>query len=399
MDSQLPTNTTDGAQGSSSKEMTTRIATVKPKRRPLSRGWFAAVVIGGALLASTAGTAAVLSLYNDQTTQVVNNESVVLQEGELVADVADKVSPSVVSIVTESSLPGQFGSPIEQSAGSGIIISNDGYIVTNKHVVSSSNEKVQVILADGTSYENVTFVGSDPSNDIAFLKIQNVSNLVPASLGDSAALKVGQKVIAIGNALGQYQNTVTTGIISGTSRPVTASDSTGSAVESLENLLQTDAAINPGNSGGPLVNLEGKVIGINTAVASDAEGIGFAIPINDVKGMIKTLLSDGKVVKPYIGVRYASITPDVVKRYNLDVKDGGYIISSGNAPAVASGSPADKAGLKAGDIITKIGETAVDSAHPFASLVAQHSVGETVTLTYIRDGKTKTVDVTLAARE
>lgn len=368
-------------------------------KKPLRRGHSAAWLLVGSLVAGGIGAYTVERFIGDNT-QVINNQSVVMQEGELVASVASQVSPSVVSIVTESTGRNIYGiSTIQQSAGSGIIISQNGYVMTNKHVVNSSAENVEVILADGTSYDDVEFVGSDPTNDIAFLKIKNVSGLTPAKLGDSASLKVGQKVIAIGNALGQYQNTVTTGIISGTSRPVMASSANGSSVEALENLLQTDAAINPGNSGGPLVGLNGEVIGINTAVASQAEGIGFAIPINDAKGMIKTLLADGKVVKPYVGVRYISVTPDVVKQYNLNVKNGAYVKSSPNAPAVVSGSPAEKAGLKEGDIITKIDDTPVDSAHPFASLIAQHSVGDKVKLVYLRDGRENTVEVTLAPRQ
>jgi serine protease Do len=316
----------------------------------------------------------------------------------VIANVASKVSASVVSIVTESSARTYFGySTTQESAGTGIIISGDGYIMTNKHVVSSTTKSIQVVAADGTTYKDVSFVGSDPNNDVSFIKIKGVKDLKAVTLGDSSAMKVGQKVVAIGNALGEYQNTVTTGIISALGRPVTAGDSTGSETEQLENLIQTDAAINSGNSGGPLVNLSGEVIGMNTAVASDAQGIGFAIPINDVKGMVKTLLASGKVEKPYIGVRYISITPDVASEYNLSVKNGAYIVSGNGQDAVVSGSPADKAGLKEKDIITKVDGTNVDSTHPFASLVAQHSVGDKVTLTYLRDGKQATVTVTLAA--
>ncbi|HMR72803.1 MAG TPA: trypsin-like peptidase domain-containing protein [Candidatus Saccharibacteria bacterium] len=371
----------------------------EPKpRQPLSRVTFGMLVVFASLAAGTGGAAAVVHFWGDNT-QIVNQQSVVMQESELVSEVAEKVSPSVVSIVTEETMTSYFGgTSTSQSAGSGVIVSKDGYIITNKHVVSSSTKDFKVIASDGTTYDDVTFVGSDPSNDIAFLKIKNVSDLTPATLGDSSTMKVGTKVVAIGNALGEYQNTVTTGIISGLSRPVTASDSTGRSVESLENLMQTDAAINPGNSGGPLVNLSGEIIGINTAVASDAEGIGFAIPINDVKGMIKTLLAEGKVVKPYIGVRYVSITPEVAKQYDLDAKNGAYVVSGGSDPAVVAGSPAEKAGLKEKDIITKVNGTTVDGTHPFASLIAQHSVGEKVTLTYVRDGKEATVTVTLAER-
>lgn len=378
-------------------EATTKHSPPKEKKR-MRRGPFVLLVGLMCLVLGFVGPATFWATGWLSKTNTVNSETVVSQEGDVIAGVADKVSPSVVSIVTESTTQGYFGySTSQESAGTGIIISADGYIMTNKHVASSTTKSIQVVTADGTTYKDVSFVGSDPNNDVAFIKIKDVSNLSAAALGDSSAMKVGQKVIAIGNALGEYQNTVTTGIISALGRPVTAGDSTGTETEQLENLIQTDAAINSGNSGGPLVNLSGEVIGMNTAVATDAQGIGFAIPINDVKGMVKTLLATGKVQKPYVGVRYISITPDVVTQYNLSVKSGAYITGgSGGQPAVVSGSPADKAGLKEGDIITKVDGTSVDSTHPFASLIAQHSVGDKVTLTYLRDGKESTVTITLA---
>ncbi len=367
-------------------------------KKRMSRGVFALLIGAMCLILGFAGPVVFWATGTLTTTNTVNSETVVSQEGDVIASVATKVSPSVVSIVTESTTQNYFGYPTSrQSAGTGIIISADGYIMTNKHVVSSTTKSIQVIAADGTSYDDVSFVGSDPNNDVAFIKIKNVTDLAVVKLGDSSAMKVGQKVIAIGNALGEYQNTVTTGIISALGRPVIAASSTGTETEQLENLIQTDAAINSGNSGGPLVNLSGEVIGMNTAVATDAQGIGFAIPINDVKGMVKTLLASGKVEKPYIGVRYVSITPDVVSQYDLSVKNGAYITSGSSQPAVVSGSPADKAGFKEKDIITKVDGTNVDSTHPFASLIAQHSVGDKVTITYLRDGKESTVTVTLAS--
>ena len=369
------------------------------QNKPLSRVAFAVIVIALSSLAGFGGSAAYWSSGLAEGTETISRDKVVLQEGEVVAEVATSVGPSVVSIVTESQSATAWGYPASrQAAGTGIIISKDGYVVTNKHVVSSRGMKVQVVGADGTQYNDVEFVGSDPTNDISFLKIVGVSDLTPAVLGDSSAVKVGQKVVAIGNALGEYQNTVTTGIISALSRPVVASDGQNSA-ESLENLLQTDAAINPGNSGGPLVNLSGEVIGINTAVASGAEGIGFAIPVNDVKGMVKTLLAQGKVIKPYIGVRYTSITPAVVKERKLTVTQGALVLSTdlGEASVIA-GSPAARAGLKENDIITKVDNITIDGTHPFASVIAQHSPGDTVTLTIVRDGKEQKLQLTVGSR-
>jgi serine protease Do len=284
-----------------------------------------------------------------------------------------------------------FGAQKMQGSGSGIIISKDGYILTNKHVVSGSS-KVSVILSDGTVYDDVKVLGTDPLNDLGFIKIDGVDNLKPAALGDSSSVRIGQKVVAIGNPLGEYQNTVTSGIISGTGRPISAQD--GNSVENLTDLIQTDAAINPGNSGGPLVNLSGQVVGINTAVAADAQGIGFAIPINSSKGIIKNLLKTGKVSRAYIGVQYITITPEVAKKYNLSVKKGAYV-SSDSGSSVIQGSPAEKAGVKDKDIITKVGDISVGDRGNVSSLVSEHTIGDRVPLQILRDGKYTTVVVTL----
>ncbi len=345
--------------------------------------------LGGGYLASRFGDTA-------NRTVIADGNAVVSQEEEDISTVASKVGPSVVSIMTKTQAQSYFGTQTVDGAGTGIIISKDGYILTNKHVISDS-QSVTVVSSDGTTYSDVKVVGTDPLNDLAFLKINGVSDLTAATLGDSSSVRIGQKVVAIGNSLGEYQNTVTSGIISGTGRPVTASEGSGSgATETLTDLLQTDAAINPGNSGGPLTNLSGQVIGINTAVAEDAQGIGFAIPINSSKGIIKNLLKTGKIERPYIGVNYVTITPEVAKQYNLSVKKGAYVHSDSGS-AVMSGSPADKAGVKDGDIITKVGDIEVGERGSVASLVSEYSIGETVQLTILRDGKTITVDVTLQA--
>lgn len=318
-------------------------------------------------------------------------------EEDTIASVVDKVSPSVVSILTKSQGQSYFGSEEQEGAGTGIIVSKDGYVMTNKHVVDGANT-VRVVLADGTSYDTVQVLGTDPLNDVAFLKIAGATNLPAAELGDSTSVRVGQKAIAIGNSLGQYQNTVTSGIISGTGRPISAqSGSSSNAVENLTDLLQTDAAINPGNSGGPLLNLGGQVIGINTAIVEDAQGIGFAIPINATKGILKGVLSNGKVQRAYLGVNYIAITPDVAKQYNLSVKKGAYIYSGNDRSAVVSGGPADKAGIKDKDIITKVGNIDVGDKGGVASLVGEYAPGDMIELTMLRDGQPMTVQVTLSA--
>ena len=328
---------------------------------------------------------------SDQGSNVVISQ----KEADL-AELVEKTSPTVVSIVT-SQVSGQgFFQQEVEGAGTGIVISEDGYILTNKHVISEARS-VQVVMSDGTRHSDVTIVGSDPLNDIAFLKIKNVSDLKVATLGDSGAMRVGQDVIAIGNSLGQYQNTVTSGIVSGLGRPVTAASSElNSRVESLTDLLQTDAAINPGNSGGPLINSAGQVVGINTAIAADAQGIGFAIPINAAKGMIRGVIANGKVEKAYLGVQYVAITPDVRTQYKLSV-DQGALVRSGSGSAVESNGPADKAGIKDGDIITKVNEKSVGNQGGLGSLVAEFMPGEKVTLTIIRDGKEQQKTLTLGA--
>jgi serine protease Do len=324
-----------------------------------------------------------------------NGQKLVLQESEIVAEVAKKVSPSVVSIVTESySSTSQFFSPsLEEGAGTGVIISKDGYIITNKHVVSEGTTKVAVIAADGTRYDDVTVVGRDPLNDIAFLKINGAKELQEATLGDSGKVDIGQKVIAIGNALGQYQNSVTSGIVSGIGRPVVANENGEDA--SLSDLLQTDAAINPGNSGGPLVNVKGEVIGINTAIIENAQGIGFALPINATKGLRKSVLETGKVRRAYIGIQYITLTPEVARELKLGIKYGAYVGTSGGGRSVVAGSPAAKAGIRNGDIVTEVNGTTIDQRNSLATLLAEYVPGDKVTLTILRDGRAQKIDVTL----
>ncbi len=316
-------------------------------------------------------------------------------EEQSVMGVTEKVSPSVVSIVTNIRTQSYFGMQDAQAAGTGIIVSKDGYILTNKHVISGASS-VQVITVDGTTYNSVAVVGVDPLNDVAYLKVPGVNNLPPAELGDSSTVRVGQSVVAIGNALGQYQNTVTSGIISGVGRPVEAGDGEGS-VESLTDLLQTDAAINPGNSGGPLLNMAGQVIGINTAIAQDAQGIGFTIPINATKGMLKSVLAGKGVKRSYIGLRYLPITAELAVRQNLPVRQGAYIRTDDGSSAVVAGGPADKAGIRNGDIVTKINNLEVGKNGGIASLIGAFAPGETVKVTLLRDGKEQAISVTLGA--
>lgn len=346
------------------------------------------------------------------TGTTTSEKQVVTSESELISNIAKQVGPSVVSVnvtSTSQNTNNIFGFPglsqSEQSAGTGIILNADGLIITNRHVVAGSVTNVSVTLSDGTELRDVSVLGRTSQNsslDIAFLKVNNLEGkkLTPAVLGDSSKVQVGDSVVAIGNALGQFQNTVTSGIISGYGRQVQASSSDSSqASESLDDLFQTDAAINEGNSGGPLVNLNGQVIGINTAIAGNAQNIGFAIPINDVKGLIQQVVSTGKLQQPWLGVYYIPITNDVVQQYNLDVSQGAWIPVKGaiGQDPIVAGGPADKAGLQAGDIITKVDGTAIDQSHSLTSIIGQDKVDQQVNLTIVRSGKTMQVQATLGA--
>jgi S1-C subfamily serine protease len=329
-----------------------------------------------------------LSATSDGNAAVTDQES-------SIASVAEKVGPSVVSIVTQTQSTSRYGTTSSgAAAGTGVIVSKDGYVMTNNHVIESST-KVSVVDSKGELYENVTVVGRDPLNDIAFLKIKADKEFTPVTLGNSSTIRTGQQVVAIGNALGQYSNSVTSGIISGTGRPITADTGSGDT-ETLTDLIQTDASINPGNSGGPLVNMAGQVIGINTAIVEDANGIGFAIPINSTKGVLEGVLQTGKISRAFLGVNYLTVTPDVAREYDLPVNAGAYVYASGSNP-VSSGSPADKAGLKSGDIITKVNDETVGTQGALSSILGEYKPGDKITVTYLRDGKEQTTTVTLSA--
>ncbi|MGY4893512.1 MAG: S1C family serine protease [Candidatus Saccharimonadota bacterium] len=355
-------------------------------------------VFGSIILISlglVGGMFAVRYFGNESTPSLTStadgNTTVTAAEGSIAA-VAEKVGPSVVSILTETEVRSYFGTSTGEGAGTGIVVSEDGYILTNNHVIDGATT-VSVVDSSGELYEDVTVVGRDPLNDVAFLKIKSDTKFTPATLGNSATLRTGQQVVAIGNALGQYSNTVTSGIVSGTGRPVTASSGNGQT-ESLTDLIQTDASINPGNSGGPLVNMAGQVIGINTAIAEDANGIGFAIPINSTKGILAGVLETGKVSRAYFGVNYLTVTPDVAREFDLSVTKGAYVYASGSSSAVVANSPADKAGIKDGDIITKINNDEIGPSGSLSSIIGQYRPGDTVTITYLRDGKEATTKLT-----
>ena len=312
-----------------------------------------------------------------------------------IADISSKVSDGVVSIVTSSVSNSLFGNEYTSTAaGTGMVVTADGYVVTNKHVIDGAN-KIAVVLNDGTRFENVSVVATDPLNDVAFLKLSDVSNLKPVTLGDSKTISIGQQVIAIGNALGLYQNTVTSGIISGTGRSIYAMNSSNSGTEKLNDMIQTDAAINSGNSGGPLVNAAGEVIGINTATSSTAENVGFAIPISSIKGMLNSLISTGKAGRAYLGVYQVEITSEIAQKMNLPVTKGAYLYNSGSFSAILSGSAADKAGLKDNDIVVAVNGAKVGVAGSLSNLIGEYKPGDTVQLIIVRDKQELAINVTL----
>jgi serine protease Do len=299
-----------------------------------------------------------------------------------------QVGPAVVTVVgTVSGQTSPFGgSGTATVSGSGFFLSNDGYVLTNNHVVEGTSS-VTLVLSDGTQ-EKATIVGTDPYSDIAVLK---ASGKVPAvaALGNSDVLNPGETAIAIGSPLGDFKNTVTVGVVSATGRSIDSGQG-----YMIEGLIQTDAAINQGNSGGPLVDLAGQVIGVNTLIVRNtgtgavAEGLGFAIPIDTAKAVADQLIQTGHVTHPYLGIGFQPITPDVANAYNLPVQYGTYVTN------VAAGSPAAKAGLQQGDIITKIGSVTMDANNSFINVMYTYKPGDQVTIDLVRGGKTIQVQVT-----
>lgn len=383
------------------------------RTRNVKLGWLILAGILASALVGFGGGWLGASRANDTVfdASLGSQKQVVTSEGQLINQIAKMVGPSVVSVnvtSTSQNTDSFFGYGLpqsEQSAGTGIILTSGGLIITNRHVVPAGTTSVSVTLSDGTEIKDVSVVGrtsTSSSLDVAFLKINNAKGhkLVPAVLGDSSKVQVGDSVVAIGNALGQFQNTVTSGIVSGYGRSVQASSQgSGQDAENLDDLFQTDAAINEGNSGGPLVNLNGQVIGINTAIAGGAQNIGFSIPINDVKGLVDQVEQTGKLQMAWLGVYYIPLTNDVVQQYGLDVSKGAWVPSAtiiGQNPIV-SGGPADKAGLKQGDVITKIDSQTISQDNSLTSIISHDRVGQQVTLTVIRNGRTLSLHATLGA--
>lgn len=326
-----------------------------------------------------------VSSTDPSQTLVLNNTDV----ETAVTQSVQRVGPAVVTVV--GTVPGQmtfFGPTGDQTvSGSGFFISDQGYILTNNHVVEGTKE-VKIVLSDGTE-QTASIVGTDIYSDIAVLKTDGAVPAI-AGLGNSDKLDPGESVIAIGSPLGNFKNTVTVGVVSATGRSI----DTGNGYQ-IEDLIQTDAAINHGNSGGPLVNLAGEVIGINTLVVRNtnsgdvAEGLGFAIPVNTAQAIAQQIIQQGYFARPYVGINFQPINPNIAARYNLPAQWGVYVTD------VTSGGPASQAGIRQGDIITKIGDVVLDETHSYVNTLFTFQPGNQVTLTLMRDGKEMQVQVTL----
>lgn len=345
-----------------------------------------------------------------------------LAQEELVIGVVKRASPAVVNIIASKDVPvfeqyfvKPFGEEFplfeipqqrqkgtekqEISAGSGFIISEDGLILTNKHVVSAEGAEYTVYTNDGKKFQ-ARVLAADPVQDIAVVKIDAQSPLPTLELGNSGRLQIGQSVIAIGNALGEFSNTVSVGVISGLGRTITAVG--GGITETIEDVIQTDAAINEGNSGGPLLNLRGEVVGINTAIASGAQNVGFALPIDRAKKDVEQVKSGGKISYPYLGIYYVIITPDLKQRYNLSADYGAWVgrDAEGRATnqAVLPDTPAAKAGIQKDDIILEFNGERPEQTNSLEKIMQKYNPGDAVILKILRAEKEITVEVILEER-
>ncbi len=326
-----------------------------------------------------------------------NNYLPQVSQEQIIVEVVEKVSPAVVSIIITKDQP--VFEKKQVGGGTGFIISEDGMVLTNKHVVLDETAEYTVLTLDNKKFP-AEVLARDPIQDIAILKIgqeesapEEIKPFPKINLGDSDEIKIGQTAIAIGYVLGKYQNAVSVGVVSGLGRTITASG--GGFYEILEDIIQTDAAINKGNSGGPLLNLKGEVIGINTAIDIEGQNIGFAIPINKAKRDIEQVKALGKIVYPFLGVRYILINEDVQRENNLGVDYGAWVVSDKGKPAIFSDSAAEKAGLKEGDIILEFNGEKITMENSLAKIIINYNPGDKVSLKILRDNTEKLINATL----
>jgi S1-C subfamily serine protease len=356
-----------------------------------------AIAVVAGLVSGAVSALGVSTLLDDSRSGVITGDGsadastvsdVTIDESSAVITAADRVAPAVVTIQRTSG--GFFGA--QEGSGSGFIYREDGFILTNRHVVEDA-ESLIVVLNDGRQFEGTVY-GIDTLTDLAIVTI-DAANLPTAPIGASADLEPGQLAIAIGNPLGNYENTVTTGVVSGLGRQIRASDVGQTSSEQLNNLIQTDAAINPGNSGGPLVNSAGQVIGVNTAVSTAAQGIGFSIPIDVAKPIMQQAVDGERLARPWIGIYYLAISPALAEAEDLPVDHGALIGTEGGQSPIYPGSPAQAAGLREGDIITAIDGEQIGPGSDLSMLIVPFAPGDTITLRVLRDNSTSEVEVTL----
>jgi S1-C subfamily serine protease len=374
-----------------------------PPRRSSGAGTVLAAALAAAILAS-GGTVIALNATGalDRQTVIVPatgsnanpatvKQPVTLDESSAIIDVAAKAGPSVVRIFTEGIDPNSVIQQTQAGVGSGIVFDANGWILTNRHVVAGTTS-LKVELKDGSRYDGKVY-GVDTLTDLAIVKIE-ATGLPAATMGDSDGLKVGELVVAIGSPLGTFSNSVTSGIVSATGRHIQTDGG------DLRNLIQTDAAINPGNSGGPLLDSSAAVIGVNTAIARDSTGIGFSIPINIAEPLMRQALAGQPLSRPYIGIHYVQIDAQLAKDDNLPVKNGALVQKDETTPdpAVTPNGPAAAAGVREGDIVTKIDSQDIDALHPLDGVLSHYKPGDTITLTVLRGGQTMTIKLTLGTR-
>jgi len=330
-----------------------------------------------------------------------------MQEKSPVVKTVKKILPAVVSITCSKYMKGipssfdLFETPkkkVKVGGGSGFIVDKSGIIFTNRHVIDDPKAEYFVVMQNGEKFKP-KILAKDNINDIAVLKI-NKDNLPVVKLGDSSKIDLGEDVVAIGNALGMFKNTVSTGIVSGLSRVIMAQNNANNQKTKLKGLIQTDAAINPGNSGGPLVDITGKAIGINAAMVFGAENIGFALPINNARKDLEDINEFGRIRKPYIGIRYVSIDKELKDKFDLPTASGALVISEPDIKnAVIPGSPAYKAGIKESDIILQVGENKVTSENTITDILQKFEIGEKLSIKLLRKGRKKFLKIILAEKK